>query len=129
MQGLHTEAKFTLIEEIKNLAQRLSVKHEFVLYWIPSHIEVTSAGKRPITGNVEADRLANLGRERSTPLDTQNKIDKIRDQILHHSAVLVSEIGRLLEQNPHEQDPTDGPSDSDDISTSNAIRNLSREVP
>ncbi len=82
-------------------------------------------------GNIEADKLANEARERATILDTQNKIDKIRDQILFQSAVLVSGIDQLLEENPHEvheQNPTDGPS-RDDFRASDAIRNVSFNVP
>ena len=49
---------FYLIEEIKNLADRLSDRFKFHLHWIPSHIERTSHGFRPIQGNVRAEQLA-----------------------------------------------------------------------
>lgn len=51
------ETDFTLVEEIKNLAERLTKQFSLTIHWIPSHIEMTSFGK-PIQGNIAADKLA-----------------------------------------------------------------------
>jgi len=120
------ERLFYLVEDIKNLAEILSPRFSFTIHWIPSHIESTALGKRPIHGNVEADHLADEGRQRASERDTLNNICFIRDKILNLSASLVSDINNLLVLDS--PPPCDGPS-SDDFSLSYAIRNFSRRVP
>ncbi len=67
----------------------------FAIHWIPSHIENTSFGRKPIQGNIRADMLAKAAQQNSSPLDTANRLDRIRDQILAGSASLVSKIDYL----------------------------------
>jgi len=119
------ERLFYLVEDTRNLAEILSPRFSFTIHWIPSHIESTAIGKRPIHGNVEADYLANEGQQRASQRDTLKNICFIRDKILNLSASLVSEIHTLLVP---DSPPCDGPS-SDDFSLSDAIRNSSRRVP
>ena len=149
---------FILIEEIKNLASRITDNFSLMIHWIPSHIENTIFGKRPIIGNQRADDLAKSAQVRATDNHTRCKLETIRDQILFQSAFLISEIDKLLELSPHSEPhsdseldlapesefdpkkskknpapiphPTDGPS-SDDFSSADAIRDksFSRDVP
>ena len=115
---------FYLVEDIKNLAEILSPRFTFTIHCVPSHIESTALGKRPIRGNVEADYLANEGQQKASDRDTLNNICLIRDKILNFSASLVSGINNLLVP---DSPSCDGPS-SDDFSLSDAIRNISRDV-
>ncbi len=119
------EKLFYLVEDIKNLAQILNPRFKFIIHWIPSHIEHTSFGIKPIHGNIEADRLAKEAQNLAVSLDHLNNICIIRDKILDCSASLISKIDALItSKSVH----CDGPS-SDDFSLSDAIRNISRDVP
>jgi len=95
------EIHFFLIEEIKNIAERLTSHFKFIIHWIPSHIEKTSIGPGPIIGNALADTLANSAQQLATSLDTANNITDIRHKILCKTASLISNIDTLLSFNPH----------------------------
>ena len=119
------EKLFNLTEDIKNLAQILYPRFKLIIHWIPSHIERTSFGIRPIHGNVEADRLAKQAQNQAAVSETLNNIGIIRDRIFDYSASLTAAIDRLIVS---KSVPCDGPS-SDDFSLSDAIRDVSRDVP
>jgi len=119
------EKLFYLTEDIRNLAQILHPRFKFIIHWIPSHIERTSFGIKPIHGNIEADRLAKEAQNRASVLDTSYNICIIRDKIFDYSASLISAIDRLIIS---KSVPCDGPS-SDDFSLSDAIRGVSWDVP
>ena len=119
------EKLFYLVEDIRNIAQILNPRFKFIIHWIPSHIEHTSFGIKPIHGNIEADRLAKEAQNLAVSLDHPNNICIIRDKIFDYSASLISKIDALITS---KSVPCDGPS-SDDFSLSDAIRNFSRDVP
>jgi len=119
------ENLFYLNEDTRNLAQILNPRFDFIIHWIPSHIEHTSFGTKPIHGNIEADRLAKVAQNRADVLDFPNNICIIRDKIFDYSASLISNINSLIIS---KSVPCDGPS-SDDFSLSDAIRGVSRDVP
>jgi len=112
---------FYLIEEIKNLAETLT-EFVFLIHWIPSHIEHTSAGTLPIRGNNKADQLANDARVLATDSDTERNIDTIRDQLLVRSASLIFSLHNLLSSRPPLS--FDGPS-ADDFSSADAMQDIS----
>ena len=66
------ERLFYLTEDIRNLAQILYPRFKFIIHWIPSHIERTSFGIKPIHGNIEADRLAKEAQNQAAVLVTSN---------------------------------------------------------
>ena len=120
---------FSLIEDIKNIASFLNDDYSITIHWIPSHIENTSFGKKPIIGNDRADTLADLAQERSTYQHNNLNINLIRKQIMAESARLISSIDDLLKLS-HRRVPTGGPSIFlDDFSRADAIRNVSENVP
>jgi len=121
------ENLFYLNEDTRNLAQILNPRFDFIIHWIPSHIEHISFqfGTKPIHGNIEADRLAKEAQNRAAVLDSPNNICIIRDKIFDYSASLISNINSLIIS---KSVPCDGPS-SDDFSLSDAIRGISRDVP
>ena len=120
---------FSLIEDIKNIASFLNDDYSITIHWIPSHIEKTSFGEKPIIGNDRADTLADLAQERSTYQHNNLNINLIRKQIMAESARLISSIDDLLKLN-HRRVPTGGPSIFlDDFSRADAIRNVSENVP
>lgn len=120
---------FYLNQEVHNFAHRLkSAGLRVIMHWLPSHIENTAAGKK-ITGNYFADKLANKGRQLSTPADERDFVHNVREQILSHTITLVEALDKkvkLLNDTP------DGPpAVADDLSAcAHANRDpLSREVP
>jgi ribonuclease HI len=118
---------FSLVEDLKNITSFLADDFDFFIHWIPSHIENTSVGKLPISGNAKADNLARLALEQKEPLHKDMSL--VRKEILVQSAQLITDIEQLLANNPHIC-TTGGPSDlSDDFSHTDAIRNTSFRVP
>ena len=75
-----------LVEDIRNLAQILNPRFKFIIHWVPSDIERTSFGIKPIRGNIEADRLAKEAQNLAVSLDHPNNICIIRDKIFDYSA-------------------------------------------
>ena len=118
---------FLLIEDIKSMASRLrfDLKMPVTLHWIPSHIEKTIYGERPIVGNVQADEQATLARNMSEDEDVSNQIYTIRTKIQHIVTRLLRQIEQLLEPENEAPLPPDGPS-SDDIDSD---VNASQEFP
>ena len=90
------EKLFYLVEDIRNIAQILNPRFKFIIHWIPSHIEHTSSGIKPIHGNIEADRLAKEAQILEADLDNPNNICLIRDKIFNYSAALISNIDALI---------------------------------
>jgi len=93
------EKLFYLVEDIRNLAQFSDPRFKFIIHWIPSHIEHTSFGTKPIHGNIEADRLAREVQILAAALDHPNNICLIRDKIFNYSAALISNIDALIISN------------------------------
>ena len=116
---LSTTAKkknFLLIDNIKDLASKLRYDLDMPVYihWIPSHIEKTIYGIRPIIGNQKADKHAEDARNMSTDEDTCNQTSVIRAHIFKKVTTLLRRIDHLL--HPDNVPPTpflDGPSHDD----------------
>ena len=104
---------------------RFDLKMPVTLHWIPSHIDKTIYGERPIVGNVQADEQATLARNMSEDEDVSNQIYTIRTKIQHIVTRLLRQIEQLLEPETEAPLPPDGPS-SDDIDSD---VNASQEFP
>jgi hypothetical protein len=61
-----------LIERLETLP--INWHFDFVIHWIPSHVEHTSFGTLPIKGNMIADNLASKARFQSTDFDTTDNM-------------------------------------------------------
>ena len=103
---------FYLIEDIRNLATQLRYDYNMPvsIHWVPSHIENTVHGRRPIEGNVRADELAEEARIMSTETDAKNQTSYVRSQIQKGVTSLLLGIERLLSPNDEDNSNPDGPS-------------------
>ena len=104
--------QFHLIEDIRNLAAQLHTDYNMPvsIHWIPSHIENTVYGRRPIDGNVLADKLAEEARKMSNNDDAKKQTTYVRCEIQKCVSDLLKGIEHLL--SPHEKPSRnpDGPS-------------------
>jgi len=116
-----SEKLFYLTEDTRNLAQILDPRFQFIIHWIPSHIERTSSGINPIHGNIEADREAKEALNLAAVSDSSNNICLLRDKIFDFSASLVAAINSLIIS---KSTPCDGPS-----VYLMPLRDISRDVP
>ena len=107
---------FHLIEDIKNLASRLRFDFDMPvsIHWIPSHIEKTIYGNRPIKGNHLADQLAEDARAMSDELDAHNQTSFVRMKIQESVTCLLRGIETLLSPNDDDTLNPDGPSPQGD---------------
>ena len=65
------------------------------IHWVPSHIEKTVYGRRPIEGNIRADELAEEAREMSDNDDVKNQTEYVRFQIQKGVSSLLRGIERF----------------------------------
>ena len=74
---------FLLVESIFDLGNRLRLDFEVLvtIHWIPSHIEQTIGGWRPIFGNRKADKLAEQARDRSKEEHTERQVSVRRARV------------------------------------------------
>ena len=115
---------FYLIESIKALGSKLRYDNnsEVTIHWIPSHIEQTILGRRPIHGNCKADKLAEEARKRSSSCSTYRQISCQRKKLQTAISRSLTEIEKLFK--PQEEN-SDGPSPCDDFDNDASKENAS----
>ena len=86
---------FYLVESILGLGNRIRSEFDIVvtLHWIPSHIEHTIGGWRPIFGNRRADKLAEQARNSSRREHSERQVAKRRERTIG----LVARFFRVME--------------------------------
>ena len=125
LNPIPTSNHFYLVESIVSLGARLrfDCRTAVTLHWIPSHIEQTTWGWRPIHGNREADKLAETTRDRSKPEHSERQVARIRAKV----SELVTHFLQVVEkafQTPQDPKNLDGPS-SDDFDSDASQENSS----
>ena len=85
---------FYLVESILGLGNRIRSEFDIVvtLHWIPSHIEHTIGGWRPIFGNRRADKLAEQARNSSRREHSERQVARRRERITELVSLLVRDI-------------------------------------
>jgi ribonuclease HI len=105
---------FYLVESIKALAAKLryDTAAPVSIHWVPSHIEQTVYGKRPIHGNCHADKLAEVARKQCTAKSTDRQTSfqrrKLQSAISHSLATIENVFKRTKDSNSQ-----NGPSPDD----------------
>ena len=115
---------FYLIESILSIGARLKydLRTNVSIHWIPSHIEMTAFGWRPIQGNRDADKLAEAGRKQSTSEHSIRQVEIIRSKARKSISGFLKTMEEMFRP-PKEPNPLNGPS-SDDFD-SDASREIS----
>ena len=105
---------FLLVESIFDLGNRLRSDFELLvtLHWIPSHIEQTIGGWRPIYGNRKADKLAEQARDRSGEEHTERQVSVRRAKVSETIYRFLKDIEFVFKTAQDEKEK-DGPSADD----------------
>ena len=82
------------------------------LHWIPSHIEQTIGGWRPIHGNRKADKLAEQARIRSRPEYSERQVAKRRAKTSELISRFLRDMETIFKTTP-DKNFVDGPSVDD----------------
>ena len=85
-----------------------------MLHWIPSHIEHTIGGWRPIYGNRMADKLAEKARDRSKEGHFEHQLAKRRAKVSKVISCFLRDINTVFKATMDKKH-VDGPS-ADDLS-------------
>ncbi len=98
------------------------IQSTVVLHWIPSHIELaTVTGMRRITGNTEADTLANnAAKSNDIPLDYRVVYSKTQSKLQYAAAKFVYGIDKLLQKKWESLNSQNASPSQDDIRPSDA---------
>ncbi|GMU74483.1 MAG: hypothetical protein AMXMBFR44_6790, partial [Candidatus Campbellbacteria bacterium] len=105
---------FYLVESIKALAARLRYDNAapVSIHWVPSHIEWTAYGWRPIHGNRLADKLAEAARIRCTADSTGHQTSVKRCKLQSAISRSLANIEHVFKQTKDSK-PNNGPSHDD----------------
>ena len=105
---------FLLVESIFDLGNRLRLDFEVLvtIHWIPSHIEQTIGGWRPIFGNRKADKLAEQARDRSKEEHTERQVSVRRARVGEIIYRFLKDI-EIVYKTSQDRKEKDGPSVDD----------------
>ena len=115
---------FHLVESLFALGGRLRFDFDatVTLHWIPSHIEHTIGGWRPIYGNRKADRLAEEARDKSKDEHSYRQVARRRAKVSELISRFLHDMEKVF-KTAHDIESLDGPS-ADDF-----VIDASQEIP
>ena len=82
------------------------------LHWIPSHIEHTIGGWRPIYGNRKADKLAEKARDRSKDEHSERQVARRRAKVSKLISCFLRDMETVF-KTANDRQKVDGPSADD----------------
>ena len=105
---------FYLVESIKALAAKLRYDNAapVSIHWVPSHIEQTAYGRRPIHGNCYADKLAEVARNQCTAKSTDRQTSFKRRKLQSTISRSLANIEDVF-KTTQDSNPDNGPSPDD----------------
>ena len=114
LKPIPTGEHFYLLESILALGGRLRFELNSIvtLHWIPSHIEHTIGGWRPIYGNRKADKLAEVARDRSRDEHSERQVATRREKVSKLISCFLRDMETVF-KTANDRKQVDGPSADD----------------